>query len=84
MAVAPAWSGLDAAALLEITAQMGIEGTVSKWAESPYRAGRRSRHWIKSPLRRKVALLGAGFFRGRTTPVGGLVLAGHDPSGELR
>lgn len=85
LAVAPAWSDLDAAALIEITAEMGIEGTVSKRADSLYRPGRRTRDWIKSPVRHRRPLLCAGFYRGRTMPIGALILAGHDPiTGKLR
>jgi len=79
IAVAPAWSDLDAAALLEISRELGIEGTVSKRADSLYQPGRRTRNWIKSPLRHRRSLLCAGFYRSRTMPIGALILAGHDP-----
>ena len=85
VAAAPAWSDIDAAALIEITAELGIEGTVSKRADSPYQPGRRTRHWIKSPHRLRRALLCAGFYPGRNMPIGALILAGHDPvTGRLR
>ena len=85
IAVAPAWSELDAAALIEITAELGIEGIVSKRADSLYQPGRRTRNWIKSPLRHRRSLLCAGFYRGRAMPIGALILAGHDPvTGKLR
>lgn len=85
IAVAPAWSDLDAAALVEISRELGIEGTVSKRADSPYQPGRRTRNWIKSPVRHRRALLCAGFYRSRAMPIGALILAGHDPvTGKLR
>lgn len=85
VAVAPAWSDLDAAALIEISRELGIEGTVSKRADSLYQPGRRTRNWIKSPVRHRRALLCAGFYRSRAMPIGALILAGHDPvTGKLR
>ena len=84
LAVAPSWGGEEAAALLQSAVELGIEGTVSKRADSRYLPGRRSRSWIKSPLRQRVSLLVAGYVRGRSTPVGALILAGHDPAGRLR
>ena len=85
IAVPPAWSDIDGSTLLEIVAELGAEGTVSKRADSTYKPGRRSREWIKSPLRQRISLGIAGYFPGRTTPVGALLLAGHDPAtGVLR
>ena len=78
VAVAPAWSDVDAAALVEITAELGVEGTCSKRADSLYQPGRRTRNWIKSPHRRRGALLCAGFYPGRNMPIGALILAGGD------
>ena len=76
VAVAPAWSDLDAAALLDIVAELGIEGTVSKRADSRYQPGRRTRNWVKSPLRQRRSLMVAGYYPGRTTrPCPNLVLA---------
>lgn len=85
VAVAPAWSDIDGPALAEIAAELGVEGTCSKRADSLYHPGRRTKSWIKSPLRRRHTVWLAGYFPGRTAPVGALLLAGHDAeSGGLR
>lgn len=85
VAVAPAWSDIDGPALAEIAAELGVEGTCSKKADSVYHPGRRTKSWIKSPLRHRQTLWLAGYFPGRAAPVGALLLAGHDPdSGVLR
>jgi bifunctional non-homologous end joining protein LigD len=79
VAVAPAWSDIDGPTLAEIATELGVEGTVSKRADSRYLPGRRTRSWIKSPLRHRITVWIIGYASGRSTPVGALLLAGHDP-----
>ena len=45
----PAFDG-DAAAALTASRELGLEGVVAKRRSSPYRAGVRSRDWLKVPL----------------------------------
>ena len=40
---------LDGRVLLNIAADLGLEGVVCKRAESTYQAGRRSLAWVKTP-----------------------------------
>jgi bifunctional non-homologous end joining protein LigD len=58
--VPPCWHDLDGRVLLNIAADLGLEGVVCKRAESTYQAGRRSRAWVKTPIRRTA---GGGFDR---------------------
>lgn len=85
VAVPPTWADIDGPTLLEIVADLGAEGTVSKRADSIYQPGRRSRAWLKHPIRQRISLGIAGYFPGRSMPVGALLLVGHDPqTGALR
>ena len=81
----PAWPGLDGAAALEIMDSLRLEGVVAKAAHSPYQAGRRSRHWIKTPIRRSRRFVIGGFCVSRAggEAVASLLVGGFDAVGDL-
>jgi bifunctional non-homologous end joining protein LigD len=54
----------DGAALLESTAQQGLEGVVAKRRGSTYRPGTRSPDWVKIPHRRTQSYVIGGWKRG--------------------
>jgi bifunctional non-homologous end joining protein LigD len=81
--VPPCWRDLDGRVLLDVTKDLALEGVVCKRAESTYQAGRRSRSWVKTVVRRKARFIVIGWITGRTEPVGALLLAAHDPNGGL-
>ncbi len=51
----------DGAMLLQAAGQQGLEGIVSKRLGSPYRAGQRSRDWLKFPIRPTGSFVVGGF-----------------------
>ena len=51
----------DGAMLLAAAEQQGLEGIVSKRLASPYRAGQRSRDWLKFPIRPTGSFVVGGF-----------------------
>ena len=51
----------DGAMLLDAAEQQGLEGIVSKRLASPYRAGQRSRDWLKFPIRPTGSFVIGGF-----------------------
>lgn len=51
----------DGAALLAAAEEQGLEGVVSKRLSSPYRPGRRSRDWLKFPIRPTASYVVGGF-----------------------
>lgn len=71
----------DGAALWEATAEQGFEGVVAKRRNSPYRAGVRSRDWIKTAHRTITDAVVVGWRpeTGSRARVGALVLAQADP-----
>ena len=71
----------DGAALWEATAEQGFEGVVAKRRDSPYRAGVRSRDWIKTAHRALTDAVVVGWRpeTGSRARVGALVLAQADP-----
>ena len=62
--VPPSFAGVDADAVVETARRFGLDGIVAKRLESTYQAGRRSRSWIETPVR-----------RGQDVVVGGWVAA---------
>ena len=66
-------------------AQQGLEGVVAKRLVSPYQPGRRSPAWIKTPIRHTAEVIIAGWSpsTGNANVLGSLLLAAHDPGGEL-
>ncbi|MEU5405178.1 non-homologous end-joining DNA ligase [Nocardia asteroides] len=86
--VPPNWSlaDTDADQLLHAAADTGLEGIVSKRADSRYEPGRRSPAWIKTVLRATTEAVIVGAVPGtgpNAATFGGLVLAGHTPDGHL-
>jgi bifunctional non-homologous end joining protein LigD len=69
--------------LLEVTRDLGLEGIVCKRTESTYQAGRRSRAWVKTPIRHKAAVVVIGWVAGRSDELGALLLGAHDEGGDL-
>jgi bifunctional non-homologous end joining protein LigD len=66
--------------------QQGLEGVVAKRLDSLYLPGRRSRSWIKTPVRRTHEVIVAGWFPGsgsRRDTVGSLALGAYDDHGSL-
>lgn len=81
--VPPAYD--DGTLLLRVAEEQGLEGIVSKRASSPYHPGRRSRDWLKFPLRATGSYLVGGFRRetGSDTRIGA-VLVGTPTAAGLR
>ena len=72
--------------VLAAAQQQGLEGVVAKRIGSGYQPGRRSRSWIKTPIRRTTEVIIAGWSPGsggRRGGLGSLLLAAHDTAGEL-
>mgnify|MGYP000103045039 CR=1 FL=1 len=76
----------DGRALFDAAAAQGLEGVVSKRADSRYEPGRRSRSWLKVKAQGRQELVVAGYTKGqgrRTGSFGSLVLGVHE-GGVLR
>ena len=77
----------DGPALYEATRAQGLEGIVSKRTSSPYLAGQRSTHWLKSPHRGTVSVVIGGWrpeTKGTVRNRLGSVLVGVPGPGGLR
>ncbi len=74
----------DGAGLATAAAEQGLEGTVSKRRSSTYQAGRRSKDWVKTPIRHHQACL-VGGWRQQTgtssTAIGALLVGIPGPAG---
>jgi bifunctional non-homologous end joining protein LigD len=81
--VPPVWQDLPGAVLLAAAAELDLEGAVFKRSDSTYHAGRRSRSWIKCPIRKRAIVAVIGWTRGRAEPVGALAIGAHDSRGNL-
>jgi bifunctional non-homologous end joining protein LigD len=70
-------------ALFDAATQHHVEGIVAKRADSPYRAGRRSRDWlkIKAPKTADLAIVGYVPGKGSRRSLGSLMLAWRDGDG---
>ncbi|MEU0542871.1 non-homologous end-joining DNA ligase [Nocardia sp. NPDC005978] len=82
----PFWRDVPAADLLEVSAQHGLEGIVSKRLDSRYTPGR-SRSWLKTVLRQQLDLVVVGWLPGSGSVAGtfgALVVAGRGQDGALR
>jgi bifunctional non-homologous end joining protein LigD len=69
----------------EAACASGLEGTVAKRADAPYRAGR-TRSWLKVKCTRRQELVIVGFTEpgGSRVGLGALLLGAHDATGTLR
>ena len=84
--VPPYWTDIAPARLLDVAAEHGLEGIVSKRLNSVYRPGQRSRSWIKTALRRSADVVVAGWIpgnRGGGRLFGSLILGAYTPAGEF-
>ena len=65
--------------------EQGLEGVVAKRLTSVYQPGRRSRAWVKTPIRHTAEVIIAGWSPSTGNPnvLGSLLLAGHADTGEL-
>jgi bifunctional non-homologous end joining protein LigD len=79
-------TGTDPAEVLAAAGRRGLEGIVAKRLGSPYRPGRRSPDWVKTPFNRTQEVVIVGYKPGagrRSGMVGSLVLAVSEPGGDL-
>jgi len=77
----------DGAALLEATAQQGLEGVMAKRLGSPYQVGKRSQAWRKVKNRVSLEVVIGGFSPGsgsRSSTFGALLVGIAQPDGRLR
>lgn len=84
LATTPMWTGIDGTEVLEAMVAAGMEGVVTKALSSPYQAGRRSRHWIKTPYRHSGPFVIGGFTAAKSAhEIGSLLVGAHDDDGQL-
>lgn len=84
LATTPMWTGIDGTDVLDVMVAAGMEGVVTKALSSPYQAGRRSRHWIKTPYRHSGLFVVGGFTAARSThAIESLLVGAHDDDGQL-
>ena len=71
--------------VMAAVAQQGLEGVVAKRLVSTYQPGRRSPAWIKTPIRHAAEVIIAGWSpsTGNANVLSALLLAAHNPDGEL-
>ncbi|TQC41940.1 ATP-dependent DNA ligase [Rhodococcus sp. WS4] len=84
--VPPHQTDLDGRQMLELAREHGLEGVVAKRLDSPYRPGRRSPTWIKTPLRRNTEAVVIGWVDGAGTArdgIGSLLLGAYDDDHRL-
>ena len=84
--VPPHWLNVDGPTMLEVARKHHLEGIVAKNIASIYQPGKRSRDWIKSPLRANCEAVICGFLAGSGGAAGGvgsLILGAHDDDGNL-
>ena len=82
----PHFTGVDPAEVLATAGRRGLEGIVAKRLASPYRPGRRSPDWVKTPFNRTQEVVIVGYKPGegrRAGTIGSLVLAVTDTDGSL-
>jgi bifunctional non-homologous end joining protein LigD len=66
--------------------RLGLEGTVSKRADSAYRDGARTRDWVKTKCGQRQEMVIGGFTdpQGSRSGFGALLLGVYEPDGSLR
>jgi bifunctional non-homologous end joining protein LigD len=77
------WPDLAADVLLDVARELSLEGVVMKGADSTYQPARRSKSWLKSVLRRRAAVVLAGWIPGAAESLGSLIVGAHNTSGDL-
>jgi bifunctional non-homologous end joining protein LigD len=83
----PPDAGEELEAALATSRELGLEGVLAKRADAPYRAGRRSRDWLKLKHTRAQEVIVIGWRTGnglRASTVGSLLLGIPDDHGVLR
>jgi bifunctional non-homologous end joining protein LigD len=83
----PATHPGEGRALLEASAQQGLEGVVAKRLASAYEPGRRSSQWVKVKNKLQQELVVGGWMPGegkRESTIGALLVGYYDPEGRLR
>lgn len=85
LATSPAWPGMDGHEVLAAMVDAGMEGIVTKAAGSTYKAGYRSRHWIKTPYRSSGYFVVGGFIptSAHAGSIGALLVGAHDATGNF-
>jgi bifunctional non-homologous end joining protein LigD len=81
------WAGVDPHAVLAASADLQLEGIVTKHLASPYTPGLRSRDWIKTPHRKRSEFIIGGWLPGagvNRNTVGALLVGAHNADGELQ
>lgn len=74
----------DGEALAAFTREAGLEGVISKRADSPYQPGTRSPHWVKTPHRSELIAVIGGWIPETDSPNRlGALWVGH-PADEAR
>jgi bifunctional non-homologous end joining protein LigD len=74
-------------ALLEASAEQGLEGVIAKRLDSPYEPGRRGGAWVKVKNKRRQELVVGGWLPGegkRESSIGALLVGYHDADGAFR
>ena len=74
-------------ALLQASAEQGLEGVIAKLIDSVYEPGRRSGAWTKVKNKRRQELVIGGWMPGegkRESSIGALLVGYHDAGGALR
>src|SRR5262249_16978528 len=77
----------DGSAVLEASAEPGLEGLVAKRLDSTYQPGRRTGTWVKVKNVSRQEFVIGGWLPGegrRKQSIGALLVGVHDPGGELR
>jgi bifunctional non-homologous end joining protein LigD len=84
--VPPWFVGVEGATIQATAAQHGLEGVVAKRVSSRYEPGKRSRSWIKTPLRKNIEVVVGGWAPGQGRRAGtlGALLLGVPAEGGLR
>ena len=81
------WASTDPAIVLGASADMGLEGIVSKRLDSLYLPGVRSKDWIKTCLRLRSEFVIGGWLPGvgpNRHAIAALLVGAHDDRGRLR
>lgn len=84
--VPPHWLNVDGPTMLQVAKKHHLEGIVAKNIASPYQPGKRSRDWLKTPVRANTEGIVCGFVPGSGSAGGGigsLILGAYDESGAL-
>jgi bifunctional non-homologous end joining protein LigD len=65
--------------------EAGLEGVVAKTATSPYQSGRRSRYWLKTPLRNATRVVVGGWTPSgaQDRAIGSLLVGAHNDAGAM-